>query len=159
MKPSFIESQIGNASLLDLPLTAFFCSRTVSSEAVLRCYDWAIEMRNSESCVISGFHSPIEQDVLHFLLKGKQPVVMALARGMKTQWGPPVQKALEENRLLIITPLKQSIKRASSYTTSLRNELMIQLSDKIVVGYLNPEGSLAKTLQKVQNIKILFPLP
>jgi len=36
-------------------------------------------MREAGRCVISGFHSPIEQDVLHYLLKGKQPVIMALA--------------------------------------------------------------------------------
>jgi hypothetical protein len=40
---------------------------------VLKCYDWAIEEREAGNFVISGFHSQIEKDVLHYLLKGKQP--------------------------------------------------------------------------------------
>jgi hypothetical protein len=36
-----------------------------------------------DSCIISGFHSQLEKDVLHYLLKGKQLIMIALARGLK----------------------------------------------------------------------------
>ena len=47
----------GNKDLLKLPKTAFLASNTISSESVLRCYDWATEMRHQGRCVVSGFSS------------------------------------------------------------------------------------------------------
>ena len=70
---------LGNQELLKLKKTAFLASSTISSETVLRCYDWATEMRNRGECVVSGFSSKLEQDVLHFLLKGSQPIIIVLA--------------------------------------------------------------------------------
>lgn len=152
-----IKIQIGNLSILEQPKTAFLCSRQVPADAVLKCYDWAIQMREAGRCVISGFHSPIEQDVLHYLLKGKQPVIMALARGVKTSWEPSIQKALEEGRLLIITPFGEGVKRASADTAAVRNDLMIQLADDIVVGYAAPNGMLARRLrlEREKQVEIL----
>jgi len=75
-----IKETVGNIELLRLPKTAFLCNRRVSASAVLRCYDWALEQRQNGACVISGFHSQIEKDVLHYLLKGTQPIIVALAR-------------------------------------------------------------------------------
>ena len=78
-----IVSSLGNTELLKLRKTAFLCSREIPASVVLKCYDWAIEQRDKGNCIISGFHSKIEKDVFHYLLAGTQPVIMALARGMK----------------------------------------------------------------------------
>ena len=65
----------GNKDLLQLPKTAFFCSRSVPAEEILRTYDWAREQRKQGKCIISGFHSIIEKDVFEILLKGSQPII------------------------------------------------------------------------------------
>ncbi len=78
-----INDTLGNFDLLKLSKTAFLCSRKVPASAVLKCYDWAIAQKDLGSCVISGFHSRLEKDVLHYLLKGKRPIILALARGLK----------------------------------------------------------------------------
>lgn len=70
----------GNTALLKLPKTAFLCSRKVPDSVVLKCYDLAIEQREKGNCVISGFQSQLEKDVLHYLLKGHQPIILVLAR-------------------------------------------------------------------------------
>ena len=82
------EEYLGNRELLKLKKTAFLASSTISSETVLRCYDWATEMRNRGECVVSGFSSKLEQDVLHFLLKGNQPIIVVLARRMYRKLSP-----------------------------------------------------------------------
>jgi hypothetical protein len=151
-----IKAHIGNLSILELPKTAFLCSRQIPAEAVLKCYDWAIQMREAGRCVISGFHSPLEQDVLHYLLKGTQPVIMALARGMKTSWEQPIQKALDEGRLLIVTPFGEQAKRTSADTAAVRNDLMLQLADEIVVGYADPMGMLRKRLGLEHEKKVVL---
>ncbi len=150
-----VQSFLGDVALLDLSCTAFLCSRHIPADAVLKCYDWAIQMREAGRCVISGFHSPLEQDVLHYLLKGKQPVIMALARGMKTKWEQRIQKALDEGRLLIISPFREDVKRASADTAAVRNDLMIRLADEVVVGYADPEGMLARRLRMEREKKVV----
>ena len=64
---------LGNTAIWDLPRTAFLCSRNVPAAQVLKCYDWAIAMRDAGTCVLLGAHSQLEKDVLHYLLKGDQP--------------------------------------------------------------------------------------
>lgn len=71
---------LGNTELLTMPKTAFLASGNIAPDVVLCCYDWATD--EHEGCVVSGFSSKLEQDVLHFLLKGKTPVIMVLARRM-----------------------------------------------------------------------------
>lgn len=59
---------LGNKDLLGRRLTAFLASRTVQTARVLACYDWATSLNAETDCVVSGFQSPIERDVLHFLI-------------------------------------------------------------------------------------------
>jgi predicted Rossmann fold nucleotide-binding protein DprA/Smf involved in DNA uptake len=137
---------IGNYQLLELPKTAFMCSRKVPASIVLKCYDWAIQQRDAGWCVISGFHSQIEKDVLCYLLKGAQPIIVALARGLMKRLEPEFEKALSKNRLLIVTPLNKSVRRASRDTANKRNELMIQLADEIFVAYAQPQGNVERLI-------------
>lgn len=145
-----IKVSFGNTDLLKLPKTAFLCSRQVPASVVLKCYDWAIEQREQGNCVISGFHSQIEKDVLHYLLKGKQPIILALARGLKEKLEPEFEKPLEQGRLLIITPFDKSVKRVSSQNAQTRNQLMTNLADQITIGYASPGGQLEELLKGIE---------
>ena len=46
----------------------------------MRCLDWATRMRDQGVCVMGGFQSPLERDVLTVLLQWKQPVIWVLVR-------------------------------------------------------------------------------
>ena len=138
---------LGNIDLLKLPKTAFLCSRQAPASAVLRCYDWALEQRQKGACVISGFHSQIEKDVLYYLLKGQQPIILALARGLKEKLEPEFKKPLEQGRLLIISPFDKSVKRVIELTAEIRNRMMLDLADTITVGYASPDGKLETLLK------------
>lgn len=145
-----IKHSLGNASILKVYKTAFLCSRKVPATTVLQCYDWAIAQRQAGNCIISGFHSKIEQDVFHYLAKGKQPVIIALHRGLKTRWEPQIAKMLDEGRLLIVTPFDHHIKRGTEETARLRNQLMLELADEVKVGYIKQGGELEKLLHNSQ---------
>ena len=121
----------GNKDLLKLPKTAFLASNTISSETVLRCYDWATEMRRQGRCVVSGFSSKLEKDVLHFLLKGKQPIIMVLARQMYKVVPTDLKEALEQNRMLIIST-SQAV-RQSRATALARNRYVCEMADEIML--------------------------
>jgi hypothetical protein len=48
--------KIGNTALLGLPdKVAFLSSRRISAADVLKCYEWAEKIRDTETCVVSGF--------------------------------------------------------------------------------------------------------
>ncbi len=140
---------LGNLSILKLPKTGFLCSRKVPSGIILKTYDWAIEQRDKGVCVVSGFHSKIEKDVMHYLLKGDQPLMMVLARGMKKRWSEEILTELNKDRLLIITPFEQKNKRVNQQTALHRDRLITELAEKIFVPYCSPGGVLDKLLSSL----------
>jgi predicted Rossmann fold nucleotide-binding protein DprA/Smf involved in DNA uptake len=137
-------NMLGNAALLQQHKVAFLCSRKCPAAVVLKSFDWAIEQREKGTCVISGFHSRIEKDVLHYLLKGTQPVILALARGMMKKWPLEIKSAFDADRLLIITRYADSVTHASEETCYHRNRLMMELADEVVIGYATPGGNLER---------------
>jgi hypothetical protein len=141
-----IHSTLGNKEILKQHKTAFLCSRKIPASVVLKCYDWAIAQREAGNCVISGFHSQLEKDVLHYLLKGKQPIIVALARGLKQKIESELGKPLKEGRLLIISPFEEKVKRVTEQTAAIRNKMMVELADEIVVGFASVGGGVHKLL-------------
>lgn len=148
MKSTSIVSTLGSSDILKCPKTAFLCSRKIPPTVVLKCYDWALEQRDKGICVISGFHSMIEKDILHFLLTGKQPIIIVLSRGMIKRIDTKLKEALNENRLLIISPFPDNSTRPSQYKAQKRNRLMLDLADEIVIGYATKNGLLSSLINQ-----------
>ena len=151
-----IAHRLGEGSFLQLRKTAFLCSRKISAQAVLKCYDWAIEQREAGNCVISGFHSPIEKDVFKYLAKSSQPIILALPRGLKKRWEPEIKQLFDQNRLLVVTSFDKTITRVTKETSSKRNELMLELADEVVVGYKTPKGEIDRLLELNASMKINY---
>ena len=96
-------SSLGNTDLLERYLVAFFASRSVTPEAESRCIAWAESICNTDSVVISGFHSPLEKKILNILLEHKHPVELFLGRAMYKRIPAEYQEAIDEGRMLIDT--------------------------------------------------------
>jgi len=146
--------QKGNIKLINLQKTAFLCSQKCPAEVVLKSYDWAKKQREQEDCIICGNHSQIEKDVFEILLKGNQPLILVLARGMKTSWEPEIEKAINKNRLLVISPFEKETKRVTRDTAEIRNRKIIEICDRIIVGYKSTGGQLDGLLKghKYENL-------
>ncbi len=137
----------GNEKLLDLPnKVAFLSSRRISASVVLNCYDWATEIRDTAQCVISGFQSPLEKDVLKFLLRGKVPIILVLARRLWKVIPDELHNAMDERRLLIVSPV--TAQRASSASAVIRNRWILTNCNMLVIGSLDPNGHLAKLVSQ-----------
>ena len=130
----------GNKELLDLPKTAFLASSTIPTDMVLKCYDWATQMAKEEQCVVSGFSSHLEKEVLHFLMKGRCPIILVLARQMYKQIPAELQPLLDDNRLLIISVSKAV--RQSKATAHARNKYICEIADKILFVGVTEKSSL-----------------
>ena len=129
---------LGNKELLTMQKTAFLASGTIAPDVVLRCYDWATDKH--EGCVVSGFSSKLEQDVLHFLLKSKTPVIMVLARRMYREIPEELKVPLEQGRLLIIST--STAIRQSRATALARNRYICDLADRIMMVGVKESSSL-----------------
>jgi predicted Rossmann fold nucleotide-binding protein DprA/Smf involved in DNA uptake len=137
---------LGNKDILKNYKIGFLCSRRVPPDIILKTYDWAIEQRGKGICIISGFHSKIEKDVFHFLLKGSQPIILVLARGMKKRWEKEIFSEICKNRLLIVTPFSNKIIRPTIKTTIERNKLIKKMADDLYIPFSIPDGNLEKIL-------------
>ena len=147
---------LGNKDLLRLKKVAFLASSTISSGIVLKVYDWATDMRNREECVVSGFCSKLEKDVLHFLLKGSQPIILVLARRMYKTVPLILQEALNEKRLLIVS-VSVSV-RQSKITALERNKYICNMANKILFMGVTEESSLYALQQNSSNKQKLLTL-
>ena len=146
METLSIETQfdhLGDPAIWQLPKTAFLCSRKAPAAQVLKYYDWAIAMREAGVCVMLGAHSQLEKDVLHYLLKGEQPVVLVLARGMKKQLEPVCDAEVRKGRLLLLAPFPPKVKRVTAETALVRNRFLVEHAQQIVLGHMAPEGGLS----------------
>ncbi len=143
---------IGNKELWNIPKTAFLASSSIKPDDVLKCYDWATRMAKEGRCVISGFSSHLEKDVLHFLSKGKQPIIVVLSRQMYKQIPSELQELLDANRLLIIST--SNAVRQSKVTAFARNKYICEQADKILFVGLNETSSLNK-LHEIYKDKVI----
>ena len=157
---------LGNAALMERPKVAFLSSRRVAPAAVMRCYDWATGMRGgggtpggsagrlAPPCVVGGFQSALERDVLKLLLPdGGPPIVMVLARGMWRSVPMEYREAINAGRMLVVSPFSQGVVRVSKETAEKRNGWILDHCDEAVFASLDPNGSLARLVAARPNLR------
>ena len=162
---------LGNAALMQRPKVAFLSSRKVAPAAVMRCYDWATGMRGGGSagrlapadgsagrlappCVVGGFQSALERDVLKLLLPDGGPlIVMVLARGMWRSVPVEYREAINAGRMLVVSPFSQGVVRVSKETAERRNGWILDHCDEAVFASLDPNGSLARLVAARPNLR------
>ena len=133
----------GNTDLLNQPLVAFFCSRRYASQAVLASYDWATAQR--DKVVISTFHSPLERDVMDFLLQKKQPFIFVLTARMYKRIPARLQEALDDGRLLLISLQSENVRMYSQDNANRANRYILSLTHDVVFGSIE-QGSNTEQL-------------
>ena len=125
---------LGNKQLLNLHKLGFIASRHASTLDVIPTLDWAVEISKSmDVAVVSGFQSPLEKDVLKFLLRGACPIIIVLARRMYRKLPDALQTPMDQQRLLIISNESDNTNRVSEITAHKRNEYVISISDEMKI--------------------------
>ena len=125
---------LGNKQLKNLHKVGFIASRHTSSLDIIPPLDWAVEIsKSTDVAVVSGFQSPLEKDVLKFLLRGVCPIIIVLARGMYRKLPDALQTPMDQQRLLIISNESDNTNRVSEITAHNRNEYVISISDEMKI--------------------------
>ena len=132
---------IGNRAILDRPLLALACSARCPPGLILPAYDLAAALRDAGVPTVGGFHTPIEWDCLHFLLKGTQPVVVCPARGIAGMRVRPAWKwPLADGRLLVLSPFPPEERRTTARLGEARNRFVARLAAAALVVHAAPGG-------------------
>ncbi|MBI4318430.1 MAG: DNA-processing protein DprA [Chloroflexi bacterium] len=141
---------LGNLGALRHKKLALFCSVKCPGDLILQTYDLAQRLRHAGICVVGGFHSPMERECLHVLLRGPQPIIQCPARGMDRMRLPADYKApLEAGRLLLLSPFDAKHRRATVEAAITRNRFVAALADTILVAHAAPSSKLEDLCREV----------
>ena len=140
----------GNVRLLEEPLTALFCSNRCPGDLILKTYDLAKAMREAGVPVIGGFQTPMEKECLRLLIRGNQPVVVCPARSIEKMriprdWRP----ALDEGRLLVMSPFPSTRRRPTVELAAQRNDLVAGLAHRVFIAHAAPGGKTEAFARKI----------
>lgn len=133
---------LGNLDLLALPKTGFFCSARCPGNVILSTYDQAARWRDTRRCIISGFHSPVEQECLRILLRGTPPIILCPARSLPHRIPAEWQTPLANGRMLILSGFGAAEKRVTTELATRRNALVAAFADEIYVAYATVGGHI-----------------
>ncbi|HNW77662.1 MAG TPA: DNA-processing protein DprA [Candidatus Competibacteraceae bacterium] len=133
----------GATALLAEPLLGFIASRECPGHVLLETLDRVPEWVKAGRVIVSGFHSPLEQQVLRSVLRRKGRVVKVLARGM-TDYRPTAEERepLAAGRMLVITACPPKIQRTTRETALARNRLVLALASEITAPYVTANSPL-----------------
>lgn len=143
-------SGVGNTALLDEPLLGLVSSRECPGSVLLETLDrvpgWVKEGR----VILSGFHAPLEQQVLRSVLRRNGRVVKLLARGLTTYRVPADERApLDEGRMLVLTSFPPEVSRTTRATALERNRLILTLASETVIPFVAEGSPLAALVAEI----------
>lgn len=142
---------VGNAALLDNPLLGLISSRECPGHVLLETLERVPEWVKAGRVIVSGFHSPLEQQALRSLLRRNGRAVKVLARGMTNYRPTPEERdPLTSGRMLVVSAFAPIVTRTTRATSLARNRLVIALATEIVVPYIAPDSPLAALLSEVK---------
>jgi predicted Rossmann fold nucleotide-binding protein DprA/Smf involved in DNA uptake len=127
---------IGEPSLLRSPVLALFCSVKCPGSIVLKTYEAMQGLKLEDRVIAGGFHSPMERTCLDILLRGRTKLIVCPARGLgqirlRPEWRTP----LSENRLLLVSPFDDAVRRSTVPLARTRNRFVGGLADALLVPF------------------------
>jgi predicted Rossmann fold nucleotide-binding protein DprA/Smf involved in DNA uptake len=141
---------LGDIAIIRNRLVGLVCSIRCPGSIVIKTFDAIRDLRDAGAVIVGGFHSPMERQCLDILLRGSQPMVLCAARGLTgLRLGRDARRAVSENRLVVISPLEQSIRRTTAAQAMVRNDLVAALATVVWVPYAVPGGKTWSTVSRV----------
>lgn len=146
--PDELKSYIGDLKLWKTEKIAFLNSQICADATMERVKTWADNAIKDGYTIVSGFQSKAERAVLKEILKNNGKAVMVLPRKIFAATPKQYEAAINERRLLIISPFDLEISAITRNAAKDRNQFILDSCDKIVVGDITSGGMLDSLLQK-----------
>ena len=149
-----IIDKIGNVQLLEREKTLFLCSKQTPYNIYPIIFDW-VEKLCETDCVMCFKTTEMEFEVMTSLLVHKVPTILVVMKRFTDVYNLQIEMALKEGRMLILV-LERDEPRGAGQTPRLRNEFVVNMADKILCGYVNPNGSIFSLLAGRNNVDFLL---
>ena len=150
----------GDLGVLNKRLIGFFCSVRCPGDIILKTYDFARVLRETDVTIVGGFQSPMEKEFLDLLLRGSASVVVCPARGLGNMRIPKGwKKPLDEGRLLLLSFFDDNIRRPTTTIAARRNACVAALADRLLIAHAERGGKIEKLcLEALTERKPVFTL-
>ncbi|MDD3538023.1 MAG: hypothetical protein PHH65_07170, partial [Eubacteriales bacterium] len=125
---------MGNPALWNAEKLGVLCSRNAPKPAGIP----------KASAYLSGFHSPMEQEILQKLLERKMPIIWCPAWGLGGTLSQEPLAALEENRMLI---LEMTARDGDLASAEARNRFVLEQADRLWLPHVTPGGMLDRLVK------------
>jgi predicted Rossmann fold nucleotide-binding protein DprA/Smf involved in DNA uptake len=97
----------------------------------------------------------VEKECLRILLRGKQPIVICLARSLEKIRIPAEWRGgLDTGRLLLLSPFEKRPRRPTVESSHQRNELVAALADEALIIHAEPGGSVERISELIERWSI-----
>jgi predicted Rossmann fold nucleotide-binding protein DprA/Smf involved in DNA uptake len=131
----------GDLSLLKGKILGILSARKMEPDLALKTSELLRQLGSLDATFISGWHSPLEEEVLRILLSRSLRVIFCLAKSLdKFVCSAEVENLLGQGRGLLLTHCSTKAKRLSRDASLRRNLLVLGLSKGLLV-LSAPEGS------------------
>lgn len=148
---------MGNMDLLRYDKIAFLSSSQEVATGKEKIDFWLNSIDTNNTCIISGFQSEMEKRVLDYLLESNAKIIMVLAKKMFNYCPAKYKKAIEQGRMLIISPYKDVENFNTKEAAKRRNLYVLNHAKEIVVGSISPGGMLENLLKSYSTkVKVLM---
>jgi len=134
---------LGTQRVPERPILGLICSVSCPGSIIIKIYEAVRALRDAGVVVCGGFHSPMEQECLHFLVRGRQSVVLCAATGLRqVTINDQARPAFHGGRLVVLSPFGDEVEKAMPWHGSYRNDVVAALSDVLFVPYADPTGKV-----------------
>lgn len=137
---------LGDLNLLKLNKFGFLSSQKYNLSTLQKIKAW-LQTIDQESCVISGFQSKYEKEVLDVLLRKNCKIIYVLSTDMFDACPQKFKHAVENGNMLIFSPFDTLNKIKTREAAKIRNQFVIDMSDNLVIGDLSANGMLDNMLK------------
>lgn len=135
----------GDLGIFDKRLLGFFCSVRCPGDVILKTYDLARALRETDVTIVGGFQSPMEKECLDLLLRGSASVVVCPARGLGTMRIPKSwKKPLADGRLLLLSFFDDKLRRPTAAIAAERNAYVAALAARLLIAHAEKGGKTEK---------------
>lgn len=134
---------VGDLSLLEQHTVGFFASRRVAPLTFAHCREWAETVCRyyCGEVVVSGFHSPLESELIRIFLAHRHPIVWVLGKSISVHWDPDVFRAVEAGRCLVLSVA--SGRTHTRESSLLRNRYIAEMTRENVFAAFDSDSGLA----------------
>lgn len=132
-------------------MLGLIASRECPGNVLLATLERVPEWVKAGRIIVSGFHSPLEQQVLRSLLRRNGRAVKVLARCFSEsgyRLAKEEKNAFANGHLLIISAFGIDTPRVTRASSIKRNELVIALSSEVVAPFISVGSPLEELLAK-----------